>query len=74
MMIEKYRKEYYSISLPLPISAIKKSMEINGLKDKDLILIIGSKTSTNLVLNRKRTLNIDMFRNLTSSSDNQKGS
>ncbi|EOZ96491.1 helix-turn-helix domain protein [Indibacter alkaliphilus LW1] len=39
-------------------------MEMKGLKDKDLIPAIGSKTTVSLVLNRKRALTIDMIRNL----------
>lgn len=39
-------------------------MEKKGLKDKDLIPAIGSKTTVSLVLNRKRALTIDMIRQL----------
>jgi HTH-type transcriptional regulator / antitoxin HigA len=63
-LIEKYEKEHYPIALPEPITAIKESMEMKGLKDKDLIPAIGSKTTVSLVLNRKRALTIDMIRNL----------
>lgn len=52
-LIEKYEKEHYPISLPDPIDAIKDTMERKGLKDKDLIPAIGSKTTVSLVLNRK---------------------
>lgn len=64
-LIEKYEKELYPISLPHPIDAIKETMERKGLKDKDLIPAIGSKTTVSLVLNRKRALTIDMIRNLS---------
>lgn len=63
-LIEKYEKEHYPIALPEPITAIKEAMEMKGLKDKDLIPAIGSKTIVSLVLNRKRALTIDMIRNL----------
>ena len=63
-LVEKYEKEHYPIALPEPITAIKEAMEIKGLKDKDLIQAIGSKTTVSLVLNRKRALTIDMIRNL----------
>jgi HTH-type transcriptional regulator/antitoxin HigA len=63
-LIEKYEKEQYPIALPEPISAIKEAMEMKGLKDKDLIPAIGSKTTVSLVLNRKRALTIEMIRNL----------
>lgn len=63
-LIDKYEKEHYPIALPEPIIAIKEAMEMKGLKDKDLIPAIGSKTTVSLVLNRKRALTIDMIRNL----------
>ncbi len=55
-LIEKYEKEHYPVSLPDPIDAIRETMERKGLKDKDLIPAIGSKTTVSLVLNRKRAL------------------
>lgn len=64
-LIEKYEKEHYPISLPDPIEAVKETMDRKGLKDKDLIQAIGSKTTVSLVLNRKRALTIDMVRNLS---------
>jgi HTH-type transcriptional regulator/antitoxin HigA len=63
-LIEKYEKEHYPIALPDPIEAIRETMKRKGLKDKDLIQAIGSKTTVSLVLNRKRALTIDMVRNL----------
>lgn len=63
-LIEKYEKEHYPISLPDPIAAIRETIERQGLKDKDLIEAIGSKTAVSLVLNRKRALTIEMIRNL----------
>lgn len=64
-LIEKYEKEHYPIALPDPIEAIKETMDRKGLKDKDLIPAIGSKTTVSLVLNRKRALTIEMIRNLS---------
>src|SRR5690606_34449503 len=64
-LIEKYEKEHYPISLPDPIDAIRELMEMKGLKDKDLIPAIGSKTTVSLVLNRKRAFTIDMIKQLS---------
>ncbi|MCH6232954.1 helix-turn-helix domain-containing protein [Cognataquiflexum rubidum] len=63
-LIEKYEKEYYPINLPDPIIAIREAIEMKGLKEKDLIPAIGSKTTVSLVLNRKRAMTVDMIRNL----------
>ncbi len=64
-LIEKYEKARYPIALPDPIDAIRETMERKGLKDKDLIASIGSKTAVSLILNRKRPLTIEMIRNLS---------
>lgn len=64
-LIEKYEKVHYPISFPNPIDAIRETMERKGLKDKDLIPAIGSKTTVSLVLNRKRALTIDVIRKLS---------
>ncbi|WP_026952549.1 helix-turn-helix domain-containing protein [Algoriphagus mannitolivorans] len=65
-LIDKYEKENFPISLPDPILAIQETMERKGLKDKDLIPAIGSKTTVSLVLNKKRAMTIEMVRNLSS--------
>jgi HTH-type transcriptional regulator/antitoxin HigA len=44
---------------------LKRDNGMKNLRDKDLISAIGSKTTVNLVLNRKRALTIDMIRNLS---------
>jgi HTH-type transcriptional regulator/antitoxin HigA len=64
-LIEKYEQAHYPISLPDPIDAVRETMVRKGLKDKDLIPAIGSKTAVSLVLNRKRGLTIEMIRNLS---------
>ncbi|MCK9492627.1 MAG: helix-turn-helix domain-containing protein, partial [Sulfurimonas sp.] len=43
---------------------IKFRMEQEGLKQKDLIAIVGSKSRVSEILNRKRKLTIEMIRNL----------
>ena len=65
-LIDKYEKENFPISPPDPILAIQETMERKGLKDKDLIPAIGSKTTVSLVLNKKRSMTIEMVRNLSS--------
>jgi HTH-type transcriptional regulator/antitoxin HigA len=65
LLIEEYENEHYPISLPDPIEAVKEMMERKGLKDKDLIPFLGSKTTVSLVLTKKRGLTIDMIRNLS---------
>jgi len=63
-LVEAYEEQHYKIDAPDPIEAIKFRMEQEGLKQKDLVAIVGSKSRVSEVLNRKRKLTIEMIRNL----------
>lgn len=63
-LLELYEKEKYPISSPDPISAIKFRMEQQGLKNKDIIPYIGSKSKVSEVLSGKRALSLNMIRKL----------
>ena len=68
-LVEAYEEQFYNIDAPDPIEAIKFRMEQDGLKQKDLVAIVGSKSRVSEVLNRKRKLTIDMIRNLHKQLD-----
>ena len=63
-LVEAYEEQHYKIEVPDPIEAIKFRMEQEGLKQKDLVTIVGSKSRVSEILNRKRKLTIEMIRNL----------
>jgi len=63
-LVEEYEEAQYPIPLPDPIEAIRFRMEQQGLKQKDLIPFIGSKSKVSEVLNGKRPLSIVMIRQL----------
>ncbi|NOQ31624.1 MAG: helix-turn-helix domain-containing protein [Helicobacteraceae bacterium] len=63
-LVEVYEEQFYKIESPDPIEAIKFRMEQEGLKQKDLVTIVGSKSRVSEILNRKRKLTIEMIRNL----------
>ncbi|MEA1956358.1 MAG: helix-turn-helix domain-containing protein [Campylobacterota bacterium] len=63
-LVEAYEEQHYKIDAPDPIEAIKFRMEQEGLKQKDLVEILGSKSRVSEVLNKKRKLTIEMIRNL----------
>jgi HTH-type transcriptional regulator/antitoxin HigA len=63
-LVESYEEQHYKIDAPDPIEAIKFRMEQEGLKQKDLVSIVGSKSRVSEVLNRKRKLTIEMIRSL----------
>lgn len=64
MLIEKYESEKFPIDLPNPLDAIKFRMDEQGLRQKDLIPFIGSKSKVSEVLAGKRFLTVPMLRAL----------
>jgi HTH-type transcriptional regulator/antitoxin HigA len=64
MLIENFENEHYPIDAPDPIEAIKIRMEEMNLKQKDLVGIIGGKSSVSEILNKKKRLTVDMIREL----------
>ncbi len=64
LLIENYENEFYPIDAPDPIEAIKIRMEEMGLKQKDLVGIIGGKSRVSEILSRKKKLTVEMVRNL----------
>ena len=64
LLIDNYEKQYYPIEAPDPIEAIKIRMEEMNLKQKDLVGIVGGKSSVSEILNKKKRLTVDMIRKL----------
>ena len=64
LLIENYENKYYPIEAPDPIEAIKIRMEEMGLKQKDLVGVIGGKSRVSEILNKKKRLTVDMIRKL----------
>jgi HTH-type transcriptional regulator / antitoxin HigA len=67
MLVEKYEEKHWAIATPDPIEAIKYRMEEMGLKQKDLVPLIGSKSKVSELLNRKINLSLSMISNLSSA-------
>ncbi len=67
MLVEKYEEKHWEISIPDPIEAIKYRMEEMGLKQKDLVPLIGSKSKVSELLNHKINLSLNMISNLSST-------
>ena len=63
-LIETYEARHFPMDPPDPIEAIQFRMEQQGLSRKDLEPMIGSRARVAEVLNRKRSLSIDMIRRL----------
>ncbi|MFP4087039.1 MAG: ImmA/IrrE family metallo-endopeptidase [Desulfobacteraceae bacterium] len=63
-LVEMYEVRHFPIDPPDPVEAIKFRMDQMGLRQKDLIPFVGSKSKVSEVLNRKRPLTLAMMRAL----------
>lgn len=63
-LVEAYEEEHYPIPPPDPIEAILHYMENQGLSERDLEPYLGSHPCVSEVLNRQRSLSLDMIRRL----------
>jgi len=63
-LIEAYERTHFPLDLPDPVEAIKFEMEQKGLTIKDLEPMIGKSNRVYEVLNRKRSLTLNMIRKL----------
>jgi HTH-type transcriptional regulator/antitoxin HigA len=66
LLVETYEDQAYPIDPPDPIAALRFRMEQQGLKPKDLIPYIGSKSKVSEVLRGRRPLSLTMIRKLVS--------
>lgn len=64
LMIEAYEQEHHPIGLPDPIEAIQIRMDDLGLRQVDMVGVIGSQSQVSEVLNRNRPLTLTMIRAL----------
>ena len=63
-LVERYEGQHEPIEPPNPIDALLYHMESRGLARRDLEPYLGSRARVAEVLNRRRTLTIEMIRKL----------
>ncbi len=63
-LVDTYEARHFPMDPPDPVEAIKFRMEQQGLTRKDLEAILGTRTRVAEVLNRRRSLSINMIRRL----------
>jgi len=61
-LVEMYEERLFPINRPGPVDAIKFRMEQLGLRQKDLIPLLGTKSKVSEVLNGRRPLTLAMMR------------
>ncbi|WP_128544141.1 helix-turn-helix domain-containing protein [Larkinella soli] len=64
LLIKAYEDEHYPIPAPDPIEVIRQKMDEKGLKNKDLVGKVGSKSYVSAILNRKKPLTLAIARYL----------
>lgn len=65
VLVEQYEKEHYPIPSPDPVEFLKYVMDEKGLNQTDLVQYIGSKSTVSQILNRKRSLTVEMIKKLS---------
>jgi len=60
MLIKQYEDVHYPVPKPDPIDAIKSKMTDLGLKNKNLVGIIGSKGYVSAILSKRKPLTLQM--------------
>nr|VFJ89236.1 MAG: HTH-type transcriptional regulator / antitoxin HigA [Candidatus Kentron sp. H]VFJ91085.1 MAG: HTH-type transcriptional regulator / antitoxin HigA [Candidatus Kentron sp. H]VFJ97392.1 MAG: HTH-type transcriptional regulator / antitoxin HigA [Candidatus Kentron sp. H] len=64
VLADDYESKHYPISPPDPVEAIKFSMEQMGLSRKDLAPYLGGIDRVTEILDRHRTLSLEMIKSL----------
>jgi HTH-type transcriptional regulator/antitoxin HigA len=64
ILLSAYEDKHWPILPPDPVEAIKFHMDQNGLLQKDLAVVIGSVSRASEILNRRRSLTVNMIRAL----------
>lgn len=62
LLIKAYEDEHYAVPAPDPIEAIRLKMEEKGMRNKDFVGRLGSKSYVSAVLNRRKPLTLEMAR------------
>ena len=63
-LIEAYEEKNHPVLPPEPVEAILHQMESQELSRKDLVPLFGTRSRVSEILNKKRSLSINMIRKL----------
>ncbi|MCD6224528.1 MAG: helix-turn-helix domain-containing protein [Deltaproteobacteria bacterium] len=63
-LVEAYEEKHYPVDPPDPIEAIIHQMECQSITRKDLEQYLGTRARVSEILNRKRSLSLQMIRKL----------
>lgn len=65
LLIEDYERRTFPFDVPDPIEAIEFRMQEQGLRQIDLVPLLGSRSRASEVLSRKRPLTVQMIRSIS---------
>lgn len=68
-LIEAYEAKHWAIDAPDPVEAIKARMDQTGRTQADLAALVGSRSRASEILNRQRSLSVNMIRKLSEALD-----
>jgi len=60
LLIKSYEDEFYPIPLPNAIDAIRMKMQEKGIRNRDLVGVIGSKGYISAILNKRKPLTLEL--------------
>ncbi|QQL50376.1 helix-turn-helix domain-containing protein [Mucilaginibacter ginkgonis] len=69
LLIKDYEDKHHPIPIPNPVEVIKYKLNEKGLKNKDLIPLMGSEGHVSAILSGKRRLTLDMVKDLVGFLD-----
>lgn len=64
VLIEKYEKDNLAVAPPTPVEAIRFRMKQKNYRQKDLAAILGGASRASEIMNKKRSLSLEMIRRL----------
>lgn len=62
LLVKQFEDEHFPVPIPNAIDAIKVKMQDLGLKNKDLVGIVGSKGYVSAILNKRKPLTLELAR------------
>ena len=59
ILVKSYEDQHYNIPVPDPIEVLKLKMKEKGIKNKDLVGLLGSKSHVSNILSKRKILTLE---------------
>jgi HTH-type transcriptional regulator/antitoxin HigA len=67
VLVEDYEKRHFPMEDPDPVEFIHYLMELRGVSQKDLAVLLNSRSRASEILNRKRPLTLNQIRKISAA-------